>query len=1220
MDKVFSDVKFVIAECNNSEAVRNILIEEGAKHINYLSEHVTLVVADAKCPEADEAVELFDKPVVNSRWVLLSLKARKLLPTEAFSPIRNIFHHVVASFSSDLSKNDVEILAATLTFHGARVIKNVARSTHFIVANANPSDVPDESSHLKIVAPDWILESVKQNSCCDEKLFDPSLLLPPKPPTPSPPPPPPPQPPQTEGPKSQPEESASDARKEEQQIKIEQTPQHMHMHMQHQHQPQATCSQSQVHQQQHQQKPHPQMQSHHPNHLHQQMQTLPSQLPRPRMQANITRGIQHKFRPILPPNNVPLQPRSMVQPSRVMTPDSNQGRKMTINIDHRKPNPYQNNLDSQQIVPLHQQHPYTQTHVPVPSQQSQSPVGITAPNNRHPQPNIYHQVRPAFQNSHMQPRNPTHQTMLNQQQHHQAQSQQQHQLQPQQQPPTQMINRFQDPSMHHNQRPYQVNLQPQPVNPNYQSGNMHRQQIYYTQSSNQIQMRMPQQPSPGIRHPQNEQTIVYDNFSPSPLIQSPIQHPQHLHTHEVSQQQPHYQVPPQQQQTFHHQQHSQPPVSQPQVQPQQPQQSQPSQHLQISQPSLISPPRPQNPQKSPGLAQGTYQVRPARVLFNNQQELRAANVRPPRMASQPIRGPVMPAQSQLQQPQPHPSIFDPAQESNLAQIKAKVPIVTETFNYYGHDPKENVPKDLPLHSCTFKIIDYENIHPSFKVKWCSAIKAAGGTITENLQDVTILICENRLSPLYSEAIKMGVRCVTIYWLNDVLAQKHLSYPWKALHMPLPFSKADRPLVNHTITITNFKNKERREVKDMIIKTGAKYTDYFSVNNSLIICGSVGGEKYDRAIEWKIPIANCRILSDILLSENNRSLDVMLAQKKYQLFNRGDQLKLTTYADVKVLMSSWTKPIAVAEKKESEPSANLINGAAKNLDSALNSNGDSGFATSGSTNNDLETSTNIKLEVTTDPAMKEAKCQVASDDINKPLENGSDRAIVQAKKKLRNTDEPVRILFTHLEQPLVDQLTKYATELGLGYANGPVNCTHLIVDRISRTPKFICAFSHAKHILSYKWLVESHEAKNLLDESLFNLQDEIGESKFSLKLAYSLMKRKKYGRLLFDGFVFFVSPSVVAEVSSLKEMIESAGATMITRKLPSKLQLIAMKVEKKRFVVVTCDQDLHLCSALDVTIPRVGVEFILSGILRQDIDFEAHRISDETSRKKVRLEE
>lgn len=1121
---LFTDVKFIIAQCHHLDEIKKILIDGGAKHINYLSEHVTLVIADINCPEAEEAVDLYDKPVVNSLWVYLSLKAKKLLPTEAFSPIKNIFNNVVASISPKLSRRDSDILVATLTFYGAKVSKHVFNSTHFIVTATNdlenlPNNAPSE---LKIVAPDWVLDSVKSNNCCDEQLFDPNLLLPPPPPTPSPPPPPPkeptPPPPQViikeketpitpniianqlkkPTPNNQPQKSIISLPKSRPQDgPLQQQQQQLNNQQSHQ-QPQQQYYQRQYPQQNFYQNP-------------QQGQSSPMQRPPTPQTTHVVQtgpvqvaNTRQQFRPNLVANTTPQQ----VRPARNLF--YNQQQKPT----HVPPQHPQDSMANQQQYHIQQQ-PQTpqqqQYYQRPPSQQNFRPSG--------PQSQSSHVLQPPIQSTH-----------------------------PVQSGPVQTVSRPQ----------YQPNLMPPVPGP---------QQIRGPRTFYNPQQR-PRAPVP--QHSQD-----------------PITNNQQYHTQQ--QQQP---QAPQQQQYYPRHQYPQQNFPQTSLPPTNQQLQQSTSHPTVIQSNTnqmsTTPPltiRPQFQQNLSTSSPGPQQVRVARNLFYNQNHDSApqGNIRitnPNQVVIQQAQNPRIPnssivsnqVQNQPQtQPKPHPSIFDHIQESNLANIKAKVPIVNENIEYFGHDPKENVPKNLPFIGCRFGLIDYEEVDLKKKERWRETIKTAGGMFEEDIKNMTHLICENRESELFKEALKLGIRCVTIYWINDILGQNRLSYPWKALHIPVAFPKNRKPLTSeHLISVTNSKGKERREIRDMILMTGARYTEHFSARNFLLVCGNVGGDKYEHAVEWKTPIANCHLISDLLLN-SDRNINLMLTQSKYQLFNTSDHLRLNSYSEVRELMKAWLKPIVVGEQRST------INGdIGRSLQPTTNSD-DSGIATTD------DNCTNVEIKNSSEETQKN-------------------------ERSLRKSIEPVRLLFTHLNSNLVEKLKSYAMELGLGFADSPISCTHLIVDRISRTPKFICAFSHAKYILDYKWIIESHEVNDLLDEKHFILQDKAGEEKYLFNLVYSWLKRKKRNGLLFSNLIFFVTPSVISEVSNVKEMIESAGGVVSTKKAPSKMQLDQIKSDGKRLVVVSCDKDQYLCSTLETLgVDIVDVEFVITGILRQDIDYESHRL-------------
>lgn len=52
--------------------------------------------------------------------------------------------------------------------------------------------------------------------------------------------------------------------------------------------------------------------------------------------------------------------------------------------------------------------------------------------------------------------------------------------------------------------------------------------------------------------------------------------------------------------------------------------------------------------------------------------------------------------------------------------------------------------------------------------------------------VTHVLCETQKHGIVQQALRDGKRCVTAFWLNDVVAKGSLSVPWLALHFPVPF--------------------------------------------------------------------------------------------------------------------------------------------------------------------------------------------------------------------------------------------------------------------------------------------------------------------------------------------------------------------------------------------------------------------------------------------------
>lgn len=1235
--KLFVNVRFVIAECDKPDEIRTLLINEGAKHINYLSEHVTHVISDRVCKDADEAVELYDKPVVKSIWVRRCLLTRRIWPPEAFSPFKTTFLDVVASFSKDLSENDARVLQGLITSNGGRLTRNLDASTHFIAPSAKPTEFPDQlppEARFKIVSPDWVYDSVKRQKRCDESLYCPTLLLspppppPPKQPTPPPPPqvsqpPPQPQPQQQQQQQQQMIESngpkgslQSDnngrgqqinrpAVSEEQARKIDHFPAQIRTQT-----PPQMSQQSQVN----------------------TMQQLPqAQMTRaPVMMPNVIRGASPRFRPLLPPTNPRQQPTTRI----IMTePQARNRAPLEYNHAYRKvgPYPYNPDMPHTQQQPLQQQqqqqqqlqHPHPQSqgqpYQQVEHAQMHQHGAMMNQPMRMSQSNMYQQVRPNYQNSHIPSRVPV--------AHPNTMSPQQMQQQP--------VPRFQDPNSQI-PRPYHPNAphqQHQTVNPGYQQSNMQRQPVYYNQGANTQPMRMPQQ-GPVVRGTMLSNEHMIQSGDPHHRFPNQVQ-PQHQQIYQQQpQQQPHqrHQLQPQQQQAI-------------QRMPLQKSQSFQQPHA----PIVVS----NQPQLQPNMPNSQI-VRVQRHSVGNQSDNKMSNARQSSATQSNEKAPRAPRNPAPHQ-QPHPSIFDLKQESSYAQMKAKVPILADNVEYHNYAPDHVVPKGRPLFGCRFKLIEHDDLDPKIRQNYCDAIIEAGGVFEENIEDLTHLICESRTSPIFMNAIKKGVRCVTIYWINDVLGQDRLEYPWKALHIPTCYSKDDKHLRDQMISITNLRKQDRQYVKDMIKKTGATYTDFFSRKNTLLICGSPEGEKFEHAIEWGIPIANCLLIADYLIS--GRKFDQMLDHAKYQNFNRGDQLKLDSYDLIKDLMIPWTKPIPAVREI---PNSNGM--LSETLPASVSKNG---VVTSGS-NSDIDTNksqsetavSSNKVDIV--DSKKSNDESVQNEDLKVPIgeqsqaedsmtmekstivntsdtsanvnisaqsesnilsqmppkdgkksegENESNHSQEDATKiVVRKSDTPVRVLFTRLKPTLHAELEKYAIELGFRVASSYADCTHLVVDRISRSRNFICAFSHASFILSHKWLLDSHKFGKPLDEMAYILQDKEGEKNFSFDLVHSLIKRKKRNQLLFRDIVFFVSPTPLDEVVNLREMIMSAGGEMASKKLPTGEQISQIRAQGKRFVIVAANQDLFLFNTIkSFGVDIVDFEFVLSGILRQDLDFDHHRL-------------
>lgn len=119
---------------------------------------------------------------MSCKWVTLSQKCGKLLPTKAFPPEQSqtkLLKDMVCC-TSHLEKSDTSALWAMITFHGGKAERTITeKTTHLICISDSGSKFAQclETSRIKLVTPEWLIESIKQQRIVDEKEFHPKYLV-----------------------------------------------------------------------------------------------------------------------------------------------------------------------------------------------------------------------------------------------------------------------------------------------------------------------------------------------------------------------------------------------------------------------------------------------------------------------------------------------------------------------------------------------------------------------------------------------------------------------------------------------------------------------------------------------------------------------------------------------------------------------------------------------------------------------------------------------------------------------------------------------------------------------------------------------------------------------------------------------------------------------------------------------------------------------------------
>ncbi|KRX45811.1 PAX-interacting protein 1 [Trichinella murrelli] len=193
-----------------------------------------------------------------------------------------------------------------------------------------------------------------------------------------------------------------------------------------------------------------------------------------------------------------------------------------------------------------------------------------------------------------------------------------------------------------------------------------------------------------------------------------------------------------------------------------------------------------------------------------------------------------------------------------------------------------LPPKLCLVGCVFLIVDYERTLDQKEVSdWRIVINLHGGDVEIMYSTkCTHVVCESLRHPVVQQALRDNKRCVTAQWLNDVIMNKKLLPPWKAIHFPSFFGD-NKPCKGKIFAVSGFPVKERSCLKQMILAIGAHYTAYFSRHNHLLVAKTYCGPKVMKAAEWKIPVVNLQWLTEVFFGQTTALQNINNA--KYHQF-------------------------------------------------------------------------------------------------------------------------------------------------------------------------------------------------------------------------------------------------------------------------------------------------------------------------------------------------
>ncbi|CRK86347.1 CLUMA_CG000101, isoform A [Clunio marinus] len=477
------------------------------------------------------------------------------------------------------------------------------------------------------------------------------------------------------------------------------------------------------------------------------------------------------------------------------------------------------------------------------------------------------------------------------------------------------------------------------------------------------------------------------------------------------------------------------------------------------------------------------------------------------------------------------------------------PPITNRSQFYGHNPNLKLPADLFLLGCHFLIVEYDETNKDDLNDWKQSIKNHGGEIEScyNVR-VTHVLCRTQKHGIVMQAIRDNKRCVTVYWLNDIILKKQVLPPWQAIHLPSSSVFGSmKPGMKHIITIMGFENDERERIKRMIEESGAKLTTYMNRQNTVVVCKRLdqNHKKFIHAKEFNIPMVNVVWLSDLLLG--NTSTLSQYDSPKYQQYNLQQPLRID-HSIVPQLMNAWKAPINLTQEAHER----------------------------------------VKRSQLDPPQQKAKKLRTIPFLETIPEE-------INCIKQPEPNNIPI-VMLSQVDDE--DGLTRAITILGGRVTKDHAEMTHLVMTKPSRTVKFLYALCRAKYIVNSSWLEESAKQGFFQNEDKFWIVD-LGSS---FKCNIPAVVKSPIRKSLFEHRVFYITPSVKPGPSFLKWIIDQCGGKWeLNRRSVMKIHELNQQ-SPNSYIIISCPEDLHLLGFKHFVCYVCTSEFILQSLMTQTIDF------------------
>ncbi|KAJ7099474.1 hypothetical protein B0H15DRAFT_900731 [Mycena belliarum] len=474
-----------------------------------------------------------------------------------------------------------------------------------------------------------------------------------------------------------------------------------------------------------------------------------------------------------------------------------------------------------------------------------------------------------------------------------------------------------------------------------------------------------------------------------------------------------------------------------------------------------------------------------------------------------------------------------------------------------------------------------------------------GTSKEELRlldNCDVFITRYRTGDAFLKAWRRGTKIGTLSWLLNAQVTGVQTSPLdQILHFPIP-AGAVQGFDKHEISVTNYTGEARDYLKKLITLMGGSFTPSLSIKNTVLVAAQMSGSKTAKAAEWSIPVVNHTWLEDCFL----RWQCLTPALPKYISYPPG--VDFSSILGTRGIGPDITEIAAKEgwdggeeeqeqEKEKEKEKAGLSQNSADETEKVVHIKRPPSAAKptpkrKGKAREEPE------AEVSHDEdAEARKKAAVGARPRPRPLPKGKARA-VESEAEASQPDE---------EEERPSPPKRALADLGAKVTGRATDCTHLVVAKLVRTEKFLCALAGAPFILTEQWALDSARAGELMPEEDYLLHDAAGESKYGFRLADALARARALKGALFKGHVFYLMPRVPTDPALLRSVVLANGGQLITNQQPTAR---ALGGHEGRHVIGCKEDD----AAARKAVGRVySQEVVLTSALKQEVDWEGYSI-------------